>query len=719
MATLLLSAFGSLFGGPLGGAIGALVGRTVDRAIIGSPTREGPRLKELAVSTSSYGSSVPRVHGRMRVPGTIIWATDLIEHRDKQGGGKGKPSVVSYSYSASLAVALSSRPLSGVGRIWADGNLLRGEAGDLKTGGKMRFYSGGDDQSPDPLLAAAEGDASCPAYRGLSYVVFEDLQLGDFGNRIPALTFEVHSDEGVLTLASLVDGVLEDVSSDLVLDGVLGLSCESSLSDLLGQIEPAFPLNCDVSGDLLSLSVTPDDGIIELADPAMSVADDAFGGASGATRRREPPPVTRPEVLRYYDADRDFQPSQQRAPGRPGLGQPGAVELPVAMAAPAARLLAEKIARRAGWSRQTVSWRSAELDLRVRPGGLVSLAEQPGIWRVSDWEWRETGIELALVRAFETSLPEVVANGDGGRLSGPIDVVAGQTVLHAFELPWDGSGSGDSPAIFAALSSVSAGWTGAALFVDKGDGQLVPIGTAGRAKSTLGRVADPLQAASPHLFDRRSQVTVTLTDPGQILAGASVAQLAGGANRAIVGDEMIQFASASSLGGGQWRLEGLLRGRAGTEAAIAGHEPDEAFVLLDDTIVPLDASSIGDGAASEIVALGLGDETPVRSPIANRGIFRRPLFPVHPKITTQPGDLIDLEWTRRSRGAWEWRDGVDVPLNEQSEAYEIRYGDSLVWNTAVNALAISQSPLVAAGAGLPLTVRQLGTFAKSAATLFE
>ena len=30
-----------------------------------------------------------------------------------------------------------------------------------------------------------------PAYRGVAYVVFEDLALGDYGNRVPQFTFEV------------------------------------------------------------------------------------------------------------------------------------------------------------------------------------------------------------------------------------------------------------------------------------------------------------------------------------------------------------------------------------------------------------------------------------------------------------------------------------------------------------------------------------------------
>src|SRR3546814_14722593 len=91
--------------------------------------RSGPRLSELDVQTSTYGSQVPQIIGAMRVAGTVIWATDLNENKQKSGGGKGRPSVTSYSYSVSFAVAISSRPILRVGRIWADGNLLRGQIG--------------------------------------------------------------------------------------------------------------------------------------------------------------------------------------------------------------------------------------------------------------------------------------------------------------------------------------------------------------------------------------------------------------------------------------------------------------------------------------------------------------------------------------------------------------------------------------------------------------
>ena len=70
MATLVLTAVGSAIGGPIGGAIGAFIGQQIDAEIFAPPARQGSRLKELAVQTSSYGSQIPGIFGTMRVAGT-------------------------------------------------------------------------------------------------------------------------------------------------------------------------------------------------------------------------------------------------------------------------------------------------------------------------------------------------------------------------------------------------------------------------------------------------------------------------------------------------------------------------------------------------------------------------------------------------------------------------------------------------------------------------
>src|SRR3546814_12666167 len=103
MATLVLTVVGGIVGGPVGAAIGAAVGQQVDAQIFKPKGREGPRLADLKIQASTYGQQVPRLFGTMRVAGSVIWATDLIERRTKRGGGKGRPSPREFRSGVSVA----------------------------------------------------------------------------------------------------------------------------------------------------------------------------------------------------------------------------------------------------------------------------------------------------------------------------------------------------------------------------------------------------------------------------------------------------------------------------------------------------------------------------------------------------------------------------------------------------------------------------------------
>src|SRR3954447_25116054 len=168
MATLVLSSVGTALGGPVGGAIGAFIGQSIDQQLL-APASRGPRLGDLNVQTSNYGNQVPRIYGTMRVAGTVVWATDLKES-EQTGSAKGQPDTV-FSYSVSLAVALSSRRVTAIRRIWADGKLLRGESGDLRVACKLRIYDGSEDQLVDPFIGSSDGPGNTPAYRGLALAV--------------------------------------------------------------------------------------------------------------------------------------------------------------------------------------------------------------------------------------------------------------------------------------------------------------------------------------------------------------------------------------------------------------------------------------------------------------------------------------------------------------------------------------------------------------------
>ncbi|MEM9780854.1 MAG: glycoside hydrolase/phage tail family protein [Pseudomonadota bacterium] len=215
MATLVLAAAGSAVGSAVGGsilgigaatlgqAVGAVAGGLIDQALLGRGSKavDVGRARSLRLQTSTEGTPIVRVYGRARVTGTIIWSTRFQERVNESrqggkggGGGGGGTTVREYSYSISLAIGLCEGPIDRVGRIWADGEEI-----DVKSV-TYRVYLGDETQDPDPKIEAVEGTGNVPSYRGTAYVVFEDLALGDYGNRIPQFAFEVFRAPGGLAL---------------------------------------------------------------------------------------------------------------------------------------------------------------------------------------------------------------------------------------------------------------------------------------------------------------------------------------------------------------------------------------------------------------------------------------------------------------------------------------------------------------------------------------
>ena len=718
MATLVLGALGTLVGGPIGGAIGATLGRSLDSTIIGSPRREGPRLKELAISTSSYGQPIPAIYGAARVPGTVIWATGLKEDRETSGGGKGKPKTTTYNYSVSLALALSSRPIQSVGRIWADGHLLRGSAGDLKTAGTLRIHTGHADQMPDPLLAAAIG-ARCPAYRGCAYVVFEDLALEDFGNRIPALSFEVFADPATRIVDEIAQqqGLASRRAEFPELRGFIHDSgSPAAVLSLIDRLRPLTAL-CGKGRTLIEGGAQPS-GEIPLLPAAAAWGEGDFGRESGTALARASSPDRVLSALRYYDPSRAYQPGLQRTDALQTTRSAASVlEFPGILSATDAHTLLARASVRGRQGGETLAWRTCELDPDIGPGSIVRAPSLSGLWQIDSWEWREGGIELELVRY--AAPPTASQAADPGRGWSPPDRPAVRTSLRVFELPWDGAGSSEIARRFAAISAPDGRWSGATLYRTSGDG-LVPLAQSGRVRAVGGTLIDTLPPSNALRLELSASCRVALLDRSADLEPVTTDGLARGANRLLIGDEIVQFGECKAEGDGVWRLTGLLRGRGGTEIeAASGHPSGAPVTLLDERLMEL-PEGINLGEPGQIAAIGLADSDPVLATLEAPGRTRRPLFPVQPRCVSDGAGGIVLGWTRRARGGWPWLDEVEQPLVEQVERYEVGLGEpenpARLWTVSEPSLALPApeiASLAALAPGASLWVRQKGSFAVS------
>ncbi len=278
--------------------------------------------------------------------------------------------------------------------------------------------------------------------------------------------------------------------------------------------------------------------------------------------------------------------------------------------------------------------------------------------------------------------------GSGGSLVQPNPA----TRLEVLDIPALPTDQQDALTLRFAACGIADGWKGATLVrvMDSGDDEVV---LSMVRPATIGSAVSVLGTGSSQVFDEASTVDVALLG-NATLASATEASVLNGANVAVLGSEVIQFKNATLVSSGVYRLSGLLRGRLGTEAAIAGHVVGERFVLLDDAVLPLVIPVSNNGQSWTLRAVTLGDALSVgpESTFTVAAQSLKPLSPVKPLAirNTTSGD-ITLSWFRRARIDAGLRDYVDIPLMEISEQYDV-----VVMNGGVVARSwLATSPSVA------------------------
>lgn len=176
------------------------------------------KTSEFGITSSEYDKEIPFGFGQDRYLGNIIWANNIVEEKStttQTTGGKGSPkqqtTTTTFLYYVDLAALICEGPIESVSRIWADGKIVFDAFnGEQIDGLQFRLYTGSETQLPDPLIEESVGVNNTPAYRGICYIVFERFPLANFGNRIPAFSFEVFSGDVVAALQREDHALLTD-----------------------------------------------------------------------------------------------------------------------------------------------------------------------------------------------------------------------------------------------------------------------------------------------------------------------------------------------------------------------------------------------------------------------------------------------------------------------------------------------------------------------------
>lgn len=115
------------------------------------------RINSMRIQQSAYGLCQPLVYGKNRVSANLFWYADFnsIAHTTTQKsggkGGKNKTKNTTYTYSASLMLALCENKIKDIGIIWCDKEQIvtKTEGGiQLKPIDQMGFELFNGDQNP-------------------------------------------------------------------------------------------------------------------------------------------------------------------------------------------------------------------------------------------------------------------------------------------------------------------------------------------------------------------------------------------------------------------------------------------------------------------------------------------------------------------------------------------------------------------------------------------
>lgn len=335
--------------------------------------------------------------------------------------------------------------------------------------------------------------------------------------------------------------------------------------------------------------------------------DDGEPVEDGNTRRGDPIGVPRVLHLNYYDVAGGLNTDKQRSERPEGTRSEGeqSLQTPVVLSADEA---ATVVARTHGLM---VEQQKGELNFSL-PDNWLRLTE-------SDPVFVQTGTKMvrAIITKVETddgeqrykalrdrqSLYTMQVQGiPAAPVTRPPSSVAGPTIIEFLDIPILRD-THDQLGFYLAVSGILPAWPGAYVEMSLDGGQNYIDGQTTRTGSVIGELVTAL-GDHPHEFpDTVNRCEIQIKTPNALLTSTNLAGMLNRRNRAIIGDEIVNFADVDEVTPGTWDVGHWLRGRLGTDAVA--HSIGERFVLLDTAMfIPAELTWLGRDLTFRAATLG-------------------------------------------------------------------------------------------------------------------
>ena len=576
-----------------------------------STTTRADKISNFSVNTAEYGAPVMEVLGTTRISGNVIYYDDFTahEHTETQKTGKGggsKHTTITYTYTVAVILGLCEGPITGINRIWKTKDLYYYP--DEKVG--LTLHKGTANQQPWSYVTGKHPSKALP-YPGLAYMAGV-IDLGDSGS-MPSYNFEVQG-----KLLSTGDGI--DVNPmDYILyvlsktgqgnasfSGASNFRTYCANADLListpadatgtqeaqkivneiAELCGAYVFNSNNTYKIVPLENRPVGGWEPDNTIWYDLTEEDFIPENGACvkwSRKDSSEQYNRWTVEYLSRENSYEKESVSYEDVADIAERGVKQAPTIQAnyiytKARAVKIAEAAARRSKVGKNRYTFKLDWPFCRLEPGDKVRITDEAsGI--------NNQVVIIESVREDEKGLPVFTALSwfDGNYGPAEYDV-------HEFDRPFVNfnapASDTDAPAIFQppadlttdglevwiAAKGAGNNWGGCTVYVSDDNEYYRTLGQISNS-ARLGPLASAITAKSTSL-----EVSIN----GTMLSGS--AQDAQRANTLLwIGGECLSYQTATLLGNGNYRLDGLIRGQYNTTPAA--HAANHMLVRCDGALL--------------------------------------------------------------------------------------------------------------------------------------
>ena len=551
----------------------------------------------------SYGDIISDVWGLGRVSGILIFGTFppeevvSVETESQGKGPRNSTTTETYTYFGNFAFLLCTKSTE-VKEIRFNSKLVYKDGSTdsiiSSKGGSIRVYNGSDNQTVDSLLSAELGDAAL-AYRGRTYIVGEGIPLEEFGNAYPQCSAIVRN--GNPKLSEVISDICLQ-SSDLVSDDIevselnnvdvrgFQTNSEGTIAEKLQALQKIHFFDLIDTGSTLRFQTQ------FRSTASASIPVGLMGAHEENSERPRPWRESRPDLtqlpsrveVKFLDIDRNLEPNVSQSVIFPDADHTRVetIDFTGALSTSEAKAIADRTLWKIWTNARTQDFSLPPRYANLEAGDVIEVelyGSEPQQLQIESLSYGANHLLQAKTKAYNPLIygwSETNSAPDDPVYSSPSSPlpptpprdtslpIVSPTTLRVLDIPL--AYPTDTPGIYA-FADGNSDWRNATLYVSLDLGVTYEFAGTFITRSTFGTAQTVFNGTA---VDIRVPFHASL-------ASLSTALFLEGKNRALLGNEILDFQNATLTGNqGSDRIYQLTapftRGLSGTPQAHAANE---------------------------------------------------------------------------------------------------------------------------------------------------